>query len=171
MGASQHYTVGQTVIYPTHGVGEVIGFTNLNVAGENLDLIDISFERGMKLQVPTTKAENSGLRGVSSPQTIRKAFECLRGMPRVQDTIWARRAKEFESKVNSGDLIILCSLLRDLAPRERSERGLSYSERIYFETAMKRVSKEIAAAKKKPADRIEAEIMKALTEQKIRIEA
>lgn len=110
--------------------------------------------------------EKTGLRHLSNEDTITKAFETLRDSPRHQQGIWARRVKDLEEKLNSGNLIILCRLLRDLAPRNRSERGLSYSERLYYEQAMMRASTEIGLSRKKPVDTIKAEMEKALSEQK-----
>lgn len=166
LATSRTFKIGQSVIYPTHGVGKIINFEQREIVGQKLDLIVIAFDRNMTFQIPKEKAEKHGLRPVSDEATVKRAFETMRDSPRTQQGIWARRVKDLDQKVNSGDLILLSRLLRDLAPRGRNERGFSYSERNFFETAMKRVSEEIAIIRKKTPEAVKAEIEKALAEQK-----
>ncbi len=166
MSGQRNFKSGQTVIYPSHGVGKITGFEQQEVMGESLDFIVISYDRGMVLKIPKGRINDVGLRHVSEEHIVDKAFETLRDAPRPQKTVWARRVKELQDKVNSGDLIVLCRLLRDLAPRSRSERGLSYSEREFYETAIGRASQEIAAARRKTSDAIRAEMELALSQQK-----
>lgn len=166
MSGNKSFRIGQTVVYPAHGVGKITGFEEKEIAGFTLDVIIIACERGMTLRLPKDKADKNGLRPVSNEATILKAFETLRDSPRQQQGIWARRAKDLDEKVNSGDLVMMCRLLRDLAPRTRTERGLSYSERQYFETAITRASQEIAIARKKSPETVRADMEKALSEQK-----
>lgn len=161
----QQFTIGDKVIYPVHGVGEIKGFESIKVGDETHDCIVMAYERGMTLRVPRAKAEQLGLRGVSSKDTVRKAFRVFRDQPRIQKGIWARRSREIEEKINSGDLIQISQVLRDLTPRNLSERGLSYSERQFYETALTRVSMEISAVMGKGIEETRTEILKALSEQ------
>lgn len=165
MSTNKSYKIGQTVVYPAHGVGKITSFGEQEVAGFKLDMITITCGNAT-ISLPRAKAEKNGLRPVSGDALITKAFETLRDSPRQQQGIWARRAKGLEERLNSGDIIMLSRLLRDLAPRGRSEKGFSYTERLYFEKALDWVSLEIASSKKKPQAQIKAEMEKALAEQK-----
>ena len=96
--------VGDYVVYPTHGVGKVLGIEKREIIGQELQLFVISFHRDrMTLQVPVDKADTSGLRKLSSRKIMDNALSTLKGRARVKRTMWSRRAQEYEAKINSGD--------------------------------------------------------------------
>jgi CarD family transcriptional regulator len=135
------------VVYPAHGVGKVVSVEEQEVAGMNLELFVISFEKDkMILRVPTNKATEVGMRGLSSPEIVAKAMHTLKGKARVKRAMWSRRAQEYEQKINSGDLISIAEVVRDLH-RADDQREQSYSERQLYEAALERLTREIAAAK------------------------
>ena len=133
------------VVYPAHGVGQIISIEEQEVAGIKLELFVISFEKDkMTLRVPTAKATEIGMRSLSSPDVISKAMNTLKGKARVKRAMWSRRAQEYEQKINSGDLISIAEVVRDLH-RTDDQREQSYSERQLYEAALERLTREVAA--------------------------
>jgi CarD family transcriptional regulator len=133
------------VVYPAHGVGQILSIEQQEVAGISLELFVISFEKDkMTLRVPTHKATEIGMRALSSPDVISHAMKTLRGKAKVKRAMWSRRAQEYEQKINSGDLIAIAEVVRDLH-RTDDQREQSYSERQLYEAALERLTREVAA--------------------------
>ncbi|EAQ11087.1 MULTISPECIES: CarD family transcriptional regulator [Maritimibacter] len=133
------------VVYPAHGVGQIVSIEEQEVAGLTLELFVISFEKDkMTLRVPTNKATEVGMRSLSSPDVVSKAMDTLKGKARVKRAMWSRRAQEYEQKINSGDLISIAEVVRDLH-RNDDQREQSYSERQLYEAALERLTREVAA--------------------------
>jgi CarD family transcriptional regulator len=133
------------VVYPAHGVGKIISIEEQEVAGFKLELFVISFEKDkMTLRVPTHKATEVGMRSLSSPDVVAHAMKTLKGKAKVKKAMWSRRAQEYEQKINSGDLIAIAEVVRDLH-RADDQREQSYSERQLYEAALERLTREIAA--------------------------
>ena len=133
------------VVYPAHGVGQILSIEKEEIAGISLELFVISFEKDkMTLRVPTNKAVEIGMRSLSSPDVIEKALTTLKGKARVKRAMWSRRAQEYEQKINSGDLISIAEVVRDLH-RNDEQREQSYSERQLYEAALERLTREVAA--------------------------
>lgn len=133
------------VVYPAHGVGRIISIEEQEIAGIHLELFVISFEKDkMTLRVPTHKATEIGMRGLSTPDLINKALDTLKGKARVKRAMWSRRAQEYEQKINSGDLMAIAEVVRDLH-RSDDQREQSYSERQLYEAALDRLTREVAA--------------------------
>ena len=133
------------VVYPAHGVGQIISIEEQQIAGISLELFVISFEKDkMTLRVPTDKAVQIGMRSLSSPDVILKAMTTLKGKAKVKRAMWSRRAQEYEQKINSGDLIAIAEVVRDLH-RSDDQREQSYSERQLYEAALERLTREVAA--------------------------
>ena len=133
------------VVYPAHGVGQIVSIESQEVAGISLELFVISFEKDkMTLRVPTNKATEIGMRALSSPDVIAHAMKTLKGKAKVKRAMWSRRAQEYEQKINSGDLIAIAEVVRDLH-RTDDQREQSYSERQLYEAALERLTREVAA--------------------------
>ena len=133
------------VVYPAHGVGRIVSIDEQEVAGLSLEMFVISFEKDkMTLRVPTAKAGSVGMRPLSSVDIVGKAMETLKGRARVKRAMWSRRAQEYEQKINSGDLISIAEVVRDLH-RNDDQREQSYSERQLYEAALERLTREVAA--------------------------
>ncbi len=133
------------VVYPAHGVGRVVSIEEQEVAGITLELFVVSFEKDkMTLRVPTNKAIEIGMRSLSSPDVVSKAMTTLKGKAKVKRAMWSRRAQEYEQKINSGDLIAIAEVVRDLH-RTDDQREQSYSERQLYEAALERLTREVAA--------------------------
>ena len=133
------------VVYPAHGVGQIVSIESQEIAGIELELFVISFEKDkMTLRVPTHKATDVGMRALSSPDIVSKAMTTLKGKARVKRAMWSRRAQEYEQKINSGDLIAIAEVVRDLH-RTDDQREQSYSERQLYEAALERLTREVAA--------------------------
>ena len=133
------------VVYPAHGVGQIVSIEKQEVAGFELELFVVSFEKDkMTLRVPTNKATEIGMRSLSSPDVVSQAMKTLKGKAKVKRAMWSRRAQEYEQKINSGDLIAIAEVVRDLH-RNDDQREQSYSERQLYEAALERLTREVAA--------------------------
>lgn len=142
---SNEFRPNEYVVYPAHGVGQIVSIEEQEIAGLTLELFVISFAKDkMTLRVPTHKATDVGMRSLSSPDVVSKAMDTLKGKARVKRAMWSRRAQEYEQKINSGDLIAIAEVVRDLH-RSDDQREQSYSERQLYEAALERLTREIAA--------------------------
>lgn len=150
---------GDYVVYPSHGVGKVKGIESQTIAGHDLQVFVIDFEKDrMTLRIPLAKAKNSGLRRLSSRTEMEEALKILRGRSRAKRAMWSRRAQEYEAKINSGDPVSIAEVLRDLhRPADQPEQ--SYSERQIYQAALERLARELAAVEHidetKAAERLE----------------
>jgi CarD family transcriptional regulator len=139
------FKAGDFIVYPTHGVGRIQKVDEKEVAGNKLELFVIAFDKDkMILSVPTAKAKAVGMRKLSSPDVVANALNTLRGRARIKRTMWSRRAQEYEAKINSGDLISIAEVVRDLH-RAGGQPEQSYSERQLYEAALARMAREVAA--------------------------
>ena len=142
------FKTGDFVVYPTHGVGKIIGIETQEISGISLQVIIINFDKDrMTLRVPVSKAKNSGLRRLSTRKVMDAALTTLKGRSRVKRAMWSRRAQEYEAKINSGDLVSIAEVVRDLY-RSEAQPEQSYSERQLYEAALDRMAREIAAVEK-----------------------
>jgi CarD family transcriptional regulator, regulator of rRNA transcription len=140
----QGFKTNEFVVYPAHGVGQILAIEEQEIAGAKLELFVINFIKDkMTLRVPTAKVANVGMRKLSDPLLVKKALETLKGRARVKRTMWSRRAQEYEAKINSGDIVAIAEVVRDLY-RSESQPEQSYSERQLYEAALDRLSREIA---------------------------
>jgi CarD family transcriptional regulator len=153
---------GDFVVYPTHGVGKVMGVEMHNIAGHKLQLITIRFEKDrMTLRVPVSKAQNSGLRRLSSRKVMDTALATLKGRSRIKRTMWSRRAQEYEAKINSGDPVQVAEVVRDLH-RNADQPDQSYSERQIYQAALDRLVREFAAIEEIDEDQATERLNKVL---------
>jgi CarD family transcriptional regulator len=136
------------VVYPAHGVGRIVSVVEQEVAGIKLELFVINFDKDkMTLRVPVAKATSIGMRRLSSPDVVANALQTLKGRARIKRTMWSRRAQEYEAKINSGDLISIAEVVRDLH-RASGQPEQSYSERQLYEAALGRMAREVAAVER-----------------------
>ncbi|MDE1173197.1 MAG: CarD family transcriptional regulator [Parvibaculaceae bacterium] len=150
------------VVYPSHGVGQILDIEEQVVAGHRLELFVINFDKEkMTLRVPTHKAQAVGMRKLSHADVVGSALETLRGRARVKRTMWSRRAQEYEAKINSGDLISIAEVVRDLYRSERQPEQ-SYSERQLYEAALDRMAREVAVVERIAEDQAIARVTAAL---------
>jgi CarD family transcriptional regulator len=141
----QGFKTGEAIVYPAHGVGRITAIEEQEIAGFKLELFVVAFEKDkMVLRVPTAKAQSVGMRKLGEPQLILKALEVLTGRARIKRTMWSRRAQEYEAKINSGDLLAVTEVVRDLF-RSEAQPEQSYSERQLYEAALDRIVREISS--------------------------
>ena len=164
--SKKKFKVGDYVVYPTHGVGCITAEESQTIGDVDLSLFVIAFEKDkMTLRVPVHRAEAAGLRGLSDSNEIEKAFSTLKGRAKTSRGMWSRRAQEYEAKINSGNLISIAEVVRDLHKNvDQAER--SYSERMIYETALNRLVGELAAAQKMEHKAAQAKLMNVLKKQK-----
>ena len=152
------YSVGDFIVYPSHGVGEITDIQTFEIAEEKLEMYNVIFDKEkMTLKIPTIKAKEIGLRKVSSRNEMKKTLEILKGKAKVRRTMWSRRAQEYEAKINSGILTELTEVVRDLF-RNSSQPEQSYSERQLYESARDRLAREVAVVEKTDDDRAVSKI-------------
>jgi len=142
------FKTSEFIVYPAHGVGQIVSIEEQEVAGAKLELFVINFVKDkMTLRVPTAKIVSVGMRKLAEGPLVKRALETLKGRARVKRTMWSRRAQEYEAKINSGDIVAIAEVVRDLF-RSESQPEQSYSERQLYEAALDRLSREIAAVQR-----------------------
>ncbi len=146
--ARSGFKTSEFIVYPAHGVGQIVAIEEQEVAGFKLELYVISFVKDkMTLKVPTPKVAAVGMRKLADANVVKKALDTLTGRARVKRTMWSRRAQEYEAKINSGDINAIAEVVRDLY-RSEAQPEQSYSERQLYEAALDRIMREIAAVQK-----------------------
>ncbi len=142
------FKTNEFIVYPAHGVGRIVGIEEQEIAGMALELFVINFDKEkLTLRVPTGKLASVGMRKLADEPLVKRAMETLKGRARIKRTMWSRRAQEYVAKINSGDLISIAEVVRDLY-RSEAQPEQSYSERQLYEDALDRMSREIAAVEK-----------------------
>ncbi len=160
-GQRQGFKTGEFIVYPAHGVGQIVAVEEQEVAGFRLELFVITFVKDkMTLRVPTGKVGGVGMRKLAEPEVVKKALDILLGRARIKRTMWSRRAQEYEAKINSGDLTAIAEVVRDLY-RSEAQPEQSYSERQLYEAALDRLAREVAVVQKLS----EGEALKAIEAQ------
>ena len=143
--ARHAFRVNDYVVYPAHGVGQIKAIEDIEVVGSTIEMFVIYVEKDkLTLKVPTNRARAVGMRALSSPTVVAEAMVTLKGKAKVKRAMWSRRAQEYDHKINSGDLISIAEVVRDLH-RSDSQREQSYSERQLYESAFERLTREVAA--------------------------
>ncbi|MDY4885883.1 MAG: CarD family transcriptional regulator [Alphaproteobacteria bacterium] len=138
------FNSGDYVVYPTHGVGKVSDVSKQTIAGNELELLVVNFDKDkMTLRIPVAKVEQVGLRKISEATTIDNALATLKGKAKVKKIMWSRRAQEYENKINSGNPVAIAEVVRDLYRNENLAEQ-SYSERQIYEQALDRLASEVA---------------------------
>ncbi len=142
------FKTGEYIVYPAHGVGQITAIEEQEVAGHKLELFVVDFEKDkMRLKVPVAKAASIGMRKLAETDYVNKSLRILQGRARVKRTMWSRRAQEYDAKINSGDLIAISEVVRDLY-RTENQPEQSYSERQLYEAALDRMAREVSAVNK-----------------------
>ena len=143
----ESFKVGDLVVYPSHGVGEIVGEEIQAVGGTELKVFIISLPKDrVTLHIPVKRASNAGLRALCSLDKFSKVFDVLQKKSKASKGMWSKRAQEYEVKINSGDINSLAEVVRDLH-KNSDDPERSYSERIIYEAALNRLAGEYAAIK------------------------
>ena len=159
-----NFIVGDYVVYPSHGVGKILGTESRKVENIDLELLVIRFEQErMTLRVPLDKAKISGLRTLSSRAQMDEAISTLQSKARTKKTMWSRRAQEYETKINSGSLVMIAEVVRDLYKKE-DQGEQSYSERQMYQAALERLASEFAAVENLDKNTAKAKLEKIIDE-------
>ncbi|MEM9104039.1 MAG: CarD family transcriptional regulator [Pseudomonadota bacterium] len=144
----QGFKINESIVYPAHGVGQIVAIEEQEVAGHKLELFVIDFDKDkMRLKVPVAKASSIGMRKLAETDFVERSLKVVQGRARIKRTMWSRRAQEYDAKINSGDLISIAEVVRDLY-RAENQPEQSYSERQLYEAALDRMAREIAAVNK-----------------------
>jgi CarD family transcriptional regulator len=137
------YKVKDNVIYPKHGVGQIVAIENSVIADIEMTYYKIQITKDkLILTIPVNQQGN--LRPISSVNQINKAVSILKGKPKIRRTMWSRRAQEYDQKINSGEIYQIAEVVRDLNKNSEIPVDQSYSERQLFEKAYDRLLGEVA---------------------------
>ena len=152
------------VVYPTHGVGRILGTEKNFIADDDIEMLVVRFEQDrMTLRVPLEKAKSLGLRTLSSRKQMDDAITTLKGKARVSRDMWSKRARAYDEKIRSGNPVSIAEVVRDLR-KKKTQTEQSYSERQMYQQALDRLAREFAAIEKidkdAAADKLE-ELMEA----------
>ena len=144
----KEFKIGEIVVYPKHGVGEITKIENMEVSNIKTTFYVVKMEQSkLIIRVPLEKKDEVGLRKISSKKIIEGVYDTLKLKPKIKRIMWSRRAQEYETKIFSGDPIKISEVVRDLF-RKSSQAEQSYSERQMFQVAIERLSREVAAVEK-----------------------
>ena len=142
------FKTGETVVYPKHGVGEIIKIESMEIANIKTMFYVVKMEQSkLTIRVPLEKQEEVGLRKISTKKVIEEVYQTLKLKPKIRRIMWSRRAQEYDAKINSGDPVKIAEVIRDLF-RKNSQPEQSYSERQMFQVALERLAREVAAVEK-----------------------
>jgi len=167
MSESKEFAVGSKVVYPAHGVGEIISIDVQKVSGQDFSMYVISFKKDkMTLRVPVKRAAESGLRVLSNDNDVKKAIVVLKGRAKQGRGMWSRRAQEYEGKINSGNIINIAEVVRDLH-KNVDDPDRSYSERVIYEAALGRLAGEFAAVNEVTIDEATNDLVNVLKSRKV----
>ena len=145
---NSEFKIGEIVVYPKHGVGEIMKIESMEVSSIKTKFYVVKMEQAkLTIRVPLEKQEEVGLRKISTKKIIEQVFEVLKLKPKIRRIMWSRRAQEYDSKIFSGDPIRIAEVVRDLF-RKNSQAEQSYSERQIFQVAIERLAREVAAVEK-----------------------
>ena len=129
------------IVYPKHGVGQILSINSKTIGGIEVQCYDIKFEKDKAIGLlPINK--QSHLRALSSINQLNKSISILKGKPKIKRSMWSRRAQEYEQKINSGKIYELAEVVRDLNKGTDAIVDQSYSERQLFEEAYERIISE-----------------------------
>ena len=143
-----HFNIGDLVIYPKHGVGEIKSVSNIEVSNIQTTCYIIQMEQDkLIIRVPVDKQKEVGLRKIATKKKIEEVFNILEQKPKIRKIMWSRRAQEYDSKIHSGDPVKIGEVIRDLF-RKNNQPEQSYSERQMFQIALERLAREVAAIEK-----------------------
>ena len=145
---NKEFRIGEIVVYPKHGVGEIIKIESMEVSSIKTKFYVVKMEQGkLTIRVPLDKQNEVGLRKISSKKIIDEVFNVLKLKPKIRRIMWSRRAQEYDTKIFSGDPVKIGEVVRDLF-RKNSQPEQSYSERQMFQVALERLAREVAAVEK-----------------------
>lgn len=158
------FSIGDKVVYPAHGVGEITALETQIISGYELKVYVICFDQDrMTIRVPIAKAASSGLRELMDRKDVQRVYTILKGSPKVGNRMWSRRAQEYEMKINSGDLIAVAEVVRDLYRASEADR--SYSERAIYELALNRLASEVSVLEKMSKEAATAKLIEVLKDK------
>lgn len=136
------FKIGDYAVYPSHGVGKIVDIEKTTILGQDFSCYLMYFEKEkLTIKIPVNSADKVGLRQLVQKEQMDEVFIILRSGIKKLKGMWSRRAQEYETKINSGDIILLAEVLRDLT-RDIEDSERSYSERIIYETAIYRLASE-----------------------------
>ena len=157
----REYKVKDYIVYPKHGVGQIMEFKKISIGGIDVETYVIKFEKDKALgMVPVNK--QSHLRALATINQVNKCISILKSKPKIKRSMWSRRAQEYEAKISSGKIYELAEVVRDLNKGDDLMVDQSYSERQLFEKAYERILSEFQIILNLPLEDTQKKLDKAL---------
>ena len=145
---NKEFKIGEIVVYPKHGVGEIKRIESLEIENIKTKFYVVQMEQDkLVIRVPLEKQDEVGLRKIASKKILNSIFDVLKLKPKIRRIMWSRRAQEYDAKIYSGNPMKIAEVIRDLF-RKNSQPEQSYSERQMFQVALERLAREVAAIEK-----------------------
>ncbi len=165
-----HFQIGEKIVYPSHGLGEIVALENIVVAGVSMQMYKIYFAKdNMHSFIPSHKLREEGVRKLCSKEMVHKVLEILTKPCKTNRSTWSKRVQEYEMKMYSGSIMLVAEMIRSLFGGV-GDPNRSYGERVIYENAFYRVSSEIAAVLKQDIKQIEIKMVEILSDTKQKIE-
>lgn len=165
MASGVSFNIGDSVVYPSHGVGKVVDIETQLIGDIKIELFVVNFEKDkMSMRIPMKKAEKVGLRHLVTRKEMDKVLDVLESTPKYARGMWSRRAAEYEAKINSGGLILVAEVVRDLF-KNSEDTNRSYSERVIYESALSRLVKEYSVIYKISMEKASEQLLSVIKEK------
>ncbi len=158
-GKAYKFKAGDKVVYPGHGVGEIVELLEKKIAGTAQHFFQISIlDTGMKIMVPVAQAESVGLRRVVDKKTVEEVFAILKDRSlKIDSQTWNRRFREYSQKIKTGSVFEIAEVIRDLSVLS-VDKELSFGEKKMLDTAQNLLASEIAVARSRSHDKVMGEL-------------
>lgn len=156
---STNFKINDYCVYRTHGIAKIVDIQTVKIDSLEYKCYVLYFEREkLTLTIPFKYKDTNELRKLATMEDMEKIFDILKNSQKKIKGMWSRRAKEYEEKINSGNIFDIAEVLQDLI-RDVNDADRSYSERVIYETAIYRLASEFAAIKKIPYKEAETYIL------------
>ena len=141
------FKVGDYVVYPIHGVGEVTEVTKKNILGKKKDCYTMEIHgTRMKVMIPIENAGIVGIRHIIDKKDVKKVLTLLKKDEVDTEEDWKLRYQNNLNKIKSGSIYEVADVCRNLFKRAYGKE-LSIMERKLYENAYNLVKMEIALSK------------------------
>lgn len=152
------FNIGQKAVYPCHGVGTIETIESRSIGGDNQEFYVLKIQStGAKVMVPTRSARSVGMRAVISAPEVERIYEILKSPSKRSNATWNRRFRALNEKLNTGNLVEIAEVLRDLSSL-RHDKELSFGEKKMLERARSMIVSEVCAAREEDRIAIENEL-------------
>ncbi|MBB6097429.1 CarD family transcriptional regulator [Deinobacterium chartae] len=138
--------VGDSVVYPNHGAGKILGVSEREVMGRTQDYFEIELlQSGMQVSVPVNHADTLGLRRITPQDEIPRLLSAFTEPDLDLPAAWTPRHRREQALLQEGDVFKIARLVGTLYRRALG-RSLAVTERAIFDEAKRMIATEVAVA-------------------------